>query len=736
MRSKAIRSALGTRSALPGRGAAPLLAAVALAGPGLAEEVDAEARATAVSGVTVQGSRGSYAAKTVTVGGKEAVSVLDTPNTVSVITQQRIVDQNLVTMVDALAQVPGVYVTTWDGLIGQIRSRGYLLDVSYDGIPAWNSGQAQEFDLVVYEQVEVLRGPAGIFKGSGQPGGTANFVRKRADKAFGASLAASAGSWDNYRLEADIGGPLALDGRLRGRFAASYLDRDFFTDRSHEEKVVAYGTLDFDLTERTVASAMVTYQDDRGEAMSMGLANYFLPGHPLHNQFLDLPRATNQYPDWNLNVYETIEYAADVRHQLESGWVLRAKAAYRDQRKIFTDGYPTPGTGFNPVTERFSSYNRRDNNGTTERAGVDLYASGPLRFLGREHVLTVGYSYELYENRYTTITNVPYTGTPAGFGISLDEAATIPRPDFIHNNGGHTRTEQSGLYGQGRFQVVEGLNLVLGARLSDFQSKFRNTAPNPSPTDFSSQGKESGVLTPFGGVVYYLRPNITLYGSYSDIFIPQTAQKWTAGGGAPLDPRIGKQVELGVKGTFFDEALGASLAIFRTRDINRSFADPEHPGFFLQLGKVEVRGADFEVTGRPAAGFDVSLGYSFLETEHLENSNRALVGAAFDTWEPKHTLKAFAKYTPSAPGWNRGWIALGAQAQSRFIGGGVAGVREQEPYAILSLHGGYAITPNVSLGASLNNAFDKVYYARVGGPNTYNTYGEPRNLTLVLRARF
>ena len=714
--------------------ASSMLAAALLASPAIAEETNEEN--TAVSSVTIEGQRGSYAAKTVTLGGKEPVSLLETPNTVSVITQQRIQDQNLVTMVDALAQTPGVYVSTWDGLIGQIRSRGYLLDVSYDGLPAWNSGQAQEFDLVVYEQIEVLRGPAGIFKGSGQPGGTANFVRKRAPSKFAASVAASAGTWDNYRAEVDIGGPLAMDGRLRGRFAGSYLDRGFYTDRSHEEKVVAYGALDFDITERTMASAMVTYQDDRGEAMSMGLANYFLAGNPLHNQFLNVPRSTNQYPDWNLNVYETLEYAADIRPQMANDWVLRAKATVREQRKIFRDGYPTPGIGLNPVTGRFSSYNRRENDGTTDRTGLDFYASGPLDLFGRRHTLTVGYSYELYDNEYTTITNVPYTGTPAGSGIALGDAANIPLPNFVHNNGGITRTEQSGFYGQGRFSITDALSVVIGARVSDFDSKFRNIAPNPSPTAFSSQGKEDGVVTPYGGIVYYLRPNITLYGSYSDIFIPQTALKWSDNGGTPLDPRVGKQLEAGIKGTFFNEGLNASLAVFRTRDVNRSFADTAHPGFFLQLGEVEVRGVDAEVTGRPLPGLDLSIGYSFLETEHLENANKALIGTAFDTWEPKHTLKAFAKYSPSAPGWDRGWIAAAVHAQSTFIGGGVVGVREQKPYAILGLHGGYALTPKLSLSASLNNVFDKHYYARVGGPNTYNTFGDPRNLTVALRARF
>jgi outer membrane receptor for ferric coprogen and ferric-rhodotorulic acid len=704
------------------------LARTATAGP--------DDRNAPINPIVVEATKYSYAAKTVTIGGKEPVSVLEVPNSVSVITQQRMQDQNLVTMVDALSQVPGLHVSTWDGLIGQIRSRGYLLDVSYDGIPAYNSGQAQDFDLIVYEQVEVLRGPAGIFKGSGQPGGTANFVRKRGLAESAASFAASVGTWNNYRMEADVGGPLGLDGRLRGRVAGSYMDRDFYTDRSHEEKVVAYGVLDFDVTERTTASAMVTYQDDRGEAMSMGLANYLLPGNPLHNQFIDVPRSTNQYPDWNLNVYETIEYSGDLRHVFANEWVVRGKLTYRDQNKIFTDGFPTPGTGLNPVTNRFSSYNRRSNDGTTERTGVDLYASGPLHLFGRKHTLTFGYAWELYDFAGVSLNNTPYTGNPVGSGIALGDAANVPMPALNYNNGSQSVTEQDGFYGQGRFDLFDGLIAVAGVRVSDFESKSRTIAPNPAPTNYVRGATAKTEVTPYGGLVYYLRPNITVYGSYSDIFIPQTALKWTSGGGTPLHPRVGKQIEMGIKGAFLDEALMASLAAYNTRDVNRSFTDTAHPGFFLQLGEVEVEGVDAELTGRPYPGLDLSIGYSFIQTQYLKNSTASLVGQAFDTWEPKHSLKIFAKYRPTAPGWDRAWGAIGVQAQSTLLGGGVADVREQEPYAVFSLHGGYSLTANTALSVSVNNLFDKVYYARVGGPNTYNTFGDPRNVTLSMRTRF
>jgi outer membrane receptor for ferric coprogen and ferric-rhodotorulic acid len=684
-----------------------------------------------VEDVTVRAERGSYATRTVAIAGKEPVPVLEVPNSVSIVTRQRIEDQNLVTMTDALREVTGVHVTTWDGLIGQIRSRGYLLDVSYDGIPTYSASQVQEFDLAVYEQVEVLRGPAGIFKGSGQPGGTANFVRKRAGHEAAFSGVASAGTWANYRVEGDVGGPIALDGRLRGRLVASALDRDFYTDRSHEQKTVGYAVLDFDVTDRTLVSLMATYQDDRGDALNMGLANYVLAGSPLNGRFLDVPRSTNQYPDWNLNEYTTTEYAGELRHAFANEWVIRSKAGFRQQHKTYEDGFPTPGTGLNPVTNRFSSYNRRSNRGRTNRDGFDLYASGPVEFLGREHQLTVGYSWELYDFLNRGQNAAVFTGTPAGSGIALGDAGSVPKPNFIYNNGTQQQVEQTGVYGQGRFSLIEGLSLVLGARVSDFESRSRNIAPHPNPTDYVVGAVAEGEITPYAGVVYYVRPNITVYGSYSDIFIPQTALRVD---GSVLDPRIGKQVEVGVKGSFFQQRLNASLAVFNTRDENRSLADVANPGFFVQAGEVEVRGADLEIAGSPWEGLDLTAGYSWIQTEYLTHAT--LVGQAFDTWEPEHTFKLFAKYTPDAPGWDRSWIAVGLQAQSTLVGAGQADVREQKPYAIASLHGGYALSPTLSLTVSANNVFDKTYFARVGGPNTYNTYGDPRNIVVGLRARF
>ena len=95
-------------------------------------------------------------------------------------------------------------------------------------------------DLAIIDRVEVQRGAAGLFQGSGEPGVTVNLVRKRAlaEKQFQFLL--SAGSWQSYRAEADITGALSEDGKLRARLVAVHDDRESFLDNVDGKKV---GTL-------------------------------------------------------------------------------------------------------------------------------------------------------------------------------------------------------------------------------------------------------------------------------------------------------------------------------------------------------------------------------------------------------------------------------------------------------------------------------------------------------------
>ncbi|MBI3908281.1 MAG: TonB-dependent receptor plug domain-containing protein, partial [Pseudomonas fluorescens] len=147
--------------------------------------------ATSITGValgpTTEGSH-SYTSDEVTIG-KGNIKLKDIPQSVSVVTRQRMDDQNLNSLQDALRQVTGVTIKTYNSgsSLNDIYMRGFLVDqVQVDGVsqPTGQGDMATSFDLAMYDRIEVLRGPSGLYQGAGEPGGTINVVRKRALSKF------------------------------------------------------------------------------------------------------------------------------------------------------------------------------------------------------------------------------------------------------------------------------------------------------------------------------------------------------------------------------------------------------------------------------------------------------------------------------------------------------------------------------------------------------------------------
>ncbi|AXE62786.1 hypothetical protein BBF93_00090 [Hyphomonas sp. CACIAM 19H1] len=665
--------------------------------------------------VIVTGQRATYAPPTASTGSREPVSILEIPHSISVITRQRIEDQNMAGIEDALSQVIGVTVSPWDTTTSQYRARGAILDLSYDGIAAFSTGGQPQFDLAMYDRVEVLRGPAALFRGSGNPSGSADLIRKRGRETAGISAAAQAGSWDNYRGELDFGGPLLESGQLRSRVVLAGQDRSYFHDRTGMNKWLGYGALDFDLTENTVLSVSAAYQDNVTDSPSMGLPAY------TDGRFLDVSRSTHVYPDWNRYAYETDEYTVDLTHETSGGWVFRARAMTGAQDYAYQDAYPSTGVNPNTMT---ATYMRRAWDVWVGREALDAYVSGPVSLFGQTHHLTFGWGAQLYEWNQTGIATTQFPN------VSIFNPNVIPQPALNYTSGSAGETKQTGAYAQARISVTEALKLILGGRVSDFENRSR-TIPPGTATDWRTTTKETGEFSPYAGVVYYLRPNISAYASYTDIFIPQSAQQVT---GETLDPRVGLQYEAGLKGRFFNDGLTAAIALFELREENRSLADTANPGFFLPAGEIEVRGWEFEIVGNPAANIDLSLGYSNLETEYTVHPT--LVGQVTSPFEPEHTVKLYARYQFTSPGLERFFAAGGAQYSSGIIGTGVEGLREQGAFTVVNLQGGLQINRNTSLSLSVNNVLDETYWARVGGLNSYNTYGDPRSVMLALRAAF
>src|SRR3989344_3292816 len=262
----------------------------------------------------------------VTTIGKLPLKLRETPQSVSVIDHERIEQQNLFSLDEVMQQATGVAVQPFQLLTTAYYVRGFKINsFELDGVPAMlgeTAGSPQ--DMAVYERVEILRGSNGLLHGSGNPAATVNVVLKRPQKAFAASTTLSGGSWDRYRGEVDVGGPLTQTGNVRGRVVAAYEDRDYFYDVGKQDTQLLYGITEFDLSPDTLLTLGAQYQtiDSVTNMAGVPMAK--------DGSSLNLSRSTYLDVDWDRFKWTTRRVFGSLEQQLDHDWKAKVAAEYQD----------------------------------------------------------------------------------------------------------------------------------------------------------------------------------------------------------------------------------------------------------------------------------------------------------------------------------------------------------------------------------------------------------------------
>jgi outer membrane receptor for ferric coprogen and ferric-rhodotorulic acid len=445
-------------------------------------------------------------------GAKLLGAPREVPQSVTVVDQERIEQQNLQTMGEALEQVQGVTVERIDANRFNVYSRGFEVNrVLMNGVSTRLDDRLfLAPNLAMYERVEVLKGPGGLLSGTGTPGGVVNLVRKRPQANNAVVGEAGIGSWNNYLANVDVTGPLNADGTLRGRAVAAVQDREFFYDRATEQNALLYGVLEKDLTPATLLRVGAAYQtlDARGTPWT-------LPGYN-DGTLLDVPRSTALGADWNRGDYDSLQLFGELEHYLDNGWAANAALLFLDgeidRREAYAFGAVDPADNLTTLY----SYGFRDEQ---RQASLDVNMTGPFQLFGREHRLLLGATYEKTDFKQTD--TVGDTGLPFGQVGQIDvfnPPSSILQPAFIDDGGKTEKTDEYGVYGNIRVSVSDPLTLLAGGRLSWWEHRFQPFGGTEQRDDFS------GEFTPFAGFIYDLNKSTSVYASYAEIFQPQDAR--------------------------------------------------------------------------------------------------------------------------------------------------------------------------------------------------------------------
>lgn len=713
------------RTPQPQRLSVAVLAVLCAVAPAAFAETAADP--TNLDKVVVKGERAEgYSVRRTSAGTRFDLAPREIPQSISIISHQRIEDQNLDDIIDVLANTTGVTSTQSDSERTEFYARGFYIDAyQFDGLPTqmvqnWSYGDSG-LDLALYDRVEVVRGATGLLSGAGNPSASVNLIRKHADSAeLTGSVSVNVGSWGRTRTTVDVGSALNASGTVRGRVIGSYLDTDGQMDRYNQRKTLGYAVIDADLTPDTQLSVGYDYQQKRANGATWG-------GFPMlysDGSRTGYDESFNASPNWTYWDTTSKRAFANLQHAFSNGWKFKVGATHDETKaddKLF---YPA----YNDWTTGASNFDRTNGTGispsagfyNTERkvTGVDGYVDGPFQLFGREHQFMAGLSYN--KRDYANYGDYQVGGagkTWDPFTSYLHWTGNISEPNWnplaLASQG--TITQKAG-YAAARLSLADPLKLIIGARYTDWKSEGEGA------------DRAHKVTTPYAGLVFDINDTYSTYASYTEIFQPQTARDRND---RYLDPVDGKSYEVGVKGAWFDNRLNASLAVFRIEQDNVAQVTSEpiigRPGEFASIaarGTVS-RGFEFEVNGELAPGWNATFGASRYVAKDIN-------GADINTNLPQTALKLFTSYTPQSL--QELTVGGGANWQNRIYYAVPAyGRIEQSGYALVSAFVRYRISPEFSVQANLNNLLDKKYLSQING---YGAYGDGRNGSLTFTWSF
>lgn len=656
---------------------------------------------------------GSYTTKQISVGDKDTRTLREVPQSTTVLTRERLDDGNFSSLDTVMRKTPGVVVLTNDDGRSSLYSRGFEFDTLYlNGLSTpVSSIYGTQPDMAVVDHIEVLRGPSGLFGGTGEPAGAINMRLKQPSDQFKASINTTVGSWDGKRMEGDVSGPLTQDGRIRGRLVGVLSSKDSFIDTVDNKVGVLYGTIEADVTEATTARVSINHTS-RDITPFNGLPTL------ADGTLLDLPRSTFTGADWNNFENNVTQYIAELEHRFDDGGHAKISALYSHVDVDFLYAYAAGAANAAGNVTSGTRWLARDYE--QDSVSLDAHISRPFEIYGLENNIIVGADYRGSSDSLRTA-----TGVIAGSQSLYNWNSALARPTVTFGSATETESDQYGLYAQWRIKPVDKLTLITGGRFSWYDA-----------TSGSNEVKVDGEFTPYAGIIYDLTDSLSAYASYTQIFQPQSVIDVSTGD--IMKPRTGEQYEVGLKAELSDN-LNASLAWFDLTDENRAVSVAGSAGDYLPLGKAHLRGIEFEVNGEILPNWEAMAGYTYTDTKY-QNTTRA-AGSEFYT--PEHMIQLFTKYTLDGRGdWTDGIFVAGGvklfssfQNVARTATGGATAINAPG-YGVVDLQAGYKFNEHLTASLAVNNVFDKNYYERVGGTSVFNFYGEPRSFVFKLGATF
>ena len=672
------------------------------------------------------------------------LTLKETPQSVSIISEQTLKQQGITSIADALKRTTGINVIRDSGRY-RFQSRGFYIDqIEEDGLSSTVPGAASNpfrtasssTDLDIYDHIEVLRGATGLTQANSEPGGTINAVRKHPTEDFQMYGYLQGGRWNNIRSMLDIAGALNQNKTIRARTVTAIGHTDTFKQDVSNDTGLFYSVFDFDLTPATLLRWGAMYQKD------INTPDYF--GLPMATGGIDtqLPASTYLAAKWSTQQFEKYNTFAELQHTLNDDWKISSKINANLNQSLekfaglaqLSQSY----LGISDLNPNLKMNNQQYYDNESHEVTANIGLNGKYRVLNNTHDLFATLSYSrLQENsRWKRVLK------NTAYNVWTFNPEMIAQPDWnniqnlFNDIEYHTELEQKALSLGTRANFFDTLHIILGGRYTDFKTigdqQYYVWNYKADSEYIKAQTVSKHKFIPYLGLTYDVTPETSAYISHTEIFKPQSSKDVS---GNILPPVIGVNDEVGLKSSWFDQRFNTSLALFRIKQQNRAMQDLNNTNFSIAEGKVNSQGIDVEISGQATDQLTLFAGYTYNKSKYLKTeSNTYPQGANFSKHTPNQMFRFYSQYQFEGA-LNQLSAGLGLQAQTSTAS--LYNI-QQGGYTLWDANLEYQIHPQLSINLIGQNLTDKRYYEnqrmRIAGGN--NFLGTPRNVLVRLNWKY
>jgi catecholate siderophore receptor len=677
--------------------------------------------------------------------------LLDTPQSISIVPHEVIVDQNATSLRDIMRNVPGVTIQAGEG--GNTPGDNFIIrgfsartDLYQDGVRDVNGFYRDPFDI---EQVEVTKGPAGAFIGRGSTGGFINIITKKPTTTPFYIGTGSVGTDDFYRGTLDINQPIRLGWDTGKASAGTGKDDKGLPSTEEPEAALRVNAMwhNSDFPGRQEVNSerwgiAPSFTIGFGSPTQLTLSYYHLEENNMPDFGIPWVTATNNvlaskrnqpasvsfsnYYGLNQRDHEelrTDEFTAIVNHNINDSLDARALFHYgRNYRDSIISAPRFISDDSDMINREFQSRDEIDQVLTTT---FDV-TWRPTTF-GFEHTLLAGLEFTR-ENSQNRLRSNP-----------MAPLADLYDPnDNDHFIGSNVRTGDvneavTNDYAVYLFDVVKlgwQWELSGGLRAEYYSANYDQDAAEGPNTAFRRIDKE---LSWRAALAYKPVPFGTVYFGFGTSFNPSAEGLTLTADTALLEPERSTSYEIGTKWEVLDRRLLLSGAVFYTQKENSRTpgASPDDPGMVLE-GEQQALGFELEARGKLTKNWEVIAGYTYADTQIVKSNTPAEVGSEL----PGVPRNSFTLWTEYKLPWNLE-VGFGSQfVDQRFAN--PTNTRNGGSYVTFDAMVAYRVNKNLSLRLNVYNLTDETYIAALHTAGSFGHFipGPRRSATLTATLEF